>query len=283
MTSLHPPPPTPGAPAHTVLFDWNLDQFDELVRNCAEDDTVNLALRFLPATGLVLEAGCGPGHVVAYLREKGFDIEGVELNALVVEEALRRHPGLRIAVGDVATLPVPDGTYAGLLSFGVIEHFPAGPEAPLAEHRRVLRPGGVAIISVPSYNRLRRLEHGLRALLRPLRPRNFPPWRPRGRPLNIRGRDGFRFHVDPRQGPFFEYWLRPAEFEQAIRAAGFEIVASLPTHHLVGLWSLFGDRLVRNEARRFRPTAAARWLDRLLRSWPYCHNHMHTIVARRLA
>ncbi len=275
----------PAAPSpphdHTILFEWDFAEFDQLVRNCAEDDTVQLALRHLPRDGRVLEAGCGSGHVIEYLQQRGYDIEGVELNAPVVAEVRRRLPHLRIRVGDIAALDCPDGAYAGLLSFGVVEHFRAGPEAPLAEHCRVLRPGGIAVISVPSFTVLRRWKHAARNLLRPLRPRNFPPWRTAVPPVNRRGRDGFRYHVQPRQGPFFEYWMRPAEFEAQVRRAGFEIVASLPTHHYTGLWSELGESWVRNERRRFVPTPAARRLDRLLRPWPFFHNFMHTIIARK--
>jgi SAM-dependent methyltransferase len=266
---------------HSVLFDWDFSQFDQLVHNCAGDDTVQLALFYLPRSGRVLEAGCGPGHVVEYLQQRGYDIEGVELNAPVVAEVKRRYPHLRVEIGDVAALSCPDNTYSGLLSFGVVEHFRAGMKAPLAEHLRVLRPGGIAVISVPSFNILRRWKHCLRAVLRPLRPRNFPPWRQPARPVNRRGRDGFCHHVMPRQGPFFEYWLQPREFEEEVTAVGFEIVASVPTHHYTGLWSEFGDRWVRNENRNFVPSPLTVRFDQVMRHWSFFHNFMHTIIARK--
>jgi SAM-dependent methyltransferase len=269
---------------HTILFDWDFSQFDQFVRNCEEDETVQLALRHVPKDGgRVLEAGCGSGYVIEYLQQRGYDIEGVELNAPVVAEIRRRYPHLRVAVADISALPCPDHTYAGLLSFGVVEHFRGGMQPPLVEHRRVLRPGGIAVISVPSFTVLRRWKCFGRALLRPLRPRNFPPWRRVGPPVNRRGSDGFIYHVMPRQGPFFEYWLRPAEFEREVRRAGFEIVASLPTHHFTGLWSEFGESWVRNENRRFVPTARARLFHRVMRHWPFFHNFMHTIIARKPA
>jgi SAM-dependent methyltransferase len=257
--------------AHTVLFDWDLDQFATLVDNCAEDDTVRLSLAYLPRDGVILEAGCGPGHVVAYMRRQGFDIEGIELNAAVVRAARQRFPDLRIGLGDVASVNVADGHYAGLMSFGVIEHFREGPAEPLREHWRVLRPGGIAVISVPSFTVLRRLKAQRRRVARLFR-------QPRA---NRSGHDGFVYEPYPDDGQFFEYRLRPAEFEAAVRHAGFELIQSVPTHHLPGLWLELGKSWVQNSERRFTPTLMGRTADRLGRLWPHFHNHMHSIVARK--
>ena len=47
------------------------------------------------------------------------------------------------------SLPYEDSSISGYLSFGVIEHFIEGPHEALAEAFRVLRPGGIAIITTP--------------------------------------------------------------------------------------------------------------------------------------
>ena len=44
---------------------------------------------------------------------------------------------------------LPDGAYGGLLALGSIEHTAEGPRKALAEFYRLLRPGGVAVITVP--------------------------------------------------------------------------------------------------------------------------------------
>jgi len=64
--------------------------------------------------------------------------------------------------------------------------------------------------------------------------------------------------------------------------AGFEILRSQPSHHLVGLWLELGPVWVQNTDRRFTPTRLGRITDRLGRLWPYFHNHMHSIVARKI-
>lgn len=275
----------PSSATHTVLFDWDLAQFDRMVALSADDDSLQLGLSFLPRDGLILEAGSGPGHKVAYLQNLGYSVEGVELNRTVVESMHARHPALPLKVGDVSALDVPDGHYAAVTSFGVIEHFLAGPHTPLAEHFRVLRSGGVALISVPSFNALRRLKRAWLRLTAPLRPSLNPLLRrllckPPVR-LNRRGVDGFVYEVNPARGPFFEYWLTPAQFESEVRAAGFAILRSEPTHHAVGLWGELGSWAARNHDGDFQFTALGRALHALFGGRSFVHAHMHTIVARK--
>lgn len=275
----------PPAAEPSVLFDWDLAEFDRLVENSADDDSLQLVLPYLRRHGKVLEAGCGPGHVVAYLLARGFDVEGVELNAAVVAEMLRLQPTLPLRVADVSNLDRPDGFYQAVLSFGVIEHFKSGPTTVLREHHRILAPGGIAMFSVPSLTAIRRIKRAWYFASAPLRPSLNPTLRRMtGREpvrLNRRGRDGFVFEVNPIRGEFFEYHLRPHEFETLISDAGFEIIESRPTHHAVGLWCDFGDWAARNDRRRFTPTRAGRLLQRLLGLRPFWHNHMHTIIARK--
>lgn len=271
--------------SHTVVFEWNPEDFDVLLESCDRDDGVQLSLQHLPRTGRILEAGCGTGRVVRYLHDRGYDIEGVELNAAIVAQVKAAQPDLKILVGDVAQLPRPDGYYAGLVSYGTIEHFIAGVEAPLQEHYRVLAPGGIAVITVPSYNGLRRLKYFFDVCFRRLNPRmNNLVRRALGhKPMrrNRQGRDGFRYHVYPQFLGFFEYRLRPAEFEAAVRAAGFRILSSRPITHLDGLYHEFGAPLIEFRRWKFYPTHIALWLDRVFRRLPFFHNHMHAIVATK--
>ncbi len=271
--------------AESVVFDWDTAEFDALLANCGKDDTAQIALQFLPRDGVILEAGCGPGHVVRYLMDHEFRVEGIELNKTVVDKVLEIHPDLPIRVGDVSEISVPDEYYSGLVSFGVIEHFPLGLEVPLKEHFRILRPGGVAIFSVPSFNLVRRIKNAYFSARDLFNPRLNPLVRrvagKKRLQRNARGSGGFRYHVNPRIGDFFEYWLTASEFEKEILRAGFEIEKSVPTHHFVGIWYDFGNWWVVNENRAFAPKLPGRLLDKFLKRMPFAHNHMHTIVAVR--
>jgi SAM-dependent methyltransferase len=49
--------------------------------------------------GLVLDVGCGPGHIARYLHERGVEIAGVDLSPRTVEVARKRTADLPFEVG----------------------------------------------------------------------------------------------------------------------------------------------------------------------------------------
>jgi SAM-dependent methyltransferase len=98
--------------------------------------------------GPVVELGCGPGHVARHLHDRGVDVSGVDLSPRMVAEARRLHPAIPFRQGDMLALDVEPGSLAGVVSFYAIVHL--APEAlpdAFREVRRVLRPGGVALVA----------------------------------------------------------------------------------------------------------------------------------------
>jgi SAM-dependent methyltransferase len=97
--------------------------------------------------GPVVDVGCGPGHVTAYLRDLGLDAFGIDLSPEMVRLARRDHPGLRFEVGSMTDLDVPDGSVGGALAWYSTQHVPDDDLPAVAAHlHRVLRPGGVAML-----------------------------------------------------------------------------------------------------------------------------------------
>lgn len=143
--------------AATGVLDAGFDVFFELLK------------RYVPKGASVLEAGCGPGHVVACLGARGYDAIGVDYVPTVVSFAKAILPTLDVRVADVEDLPFPDGSFDCYASLGVVEHFEAGAERAIAEASRVVRRGGIAIVEVPFLNQLRQ-NH-----LRHLRPSERHP------------------------------------------------------------------------------------------------------------
>jgi len=151
--------------------------------------------RWLPKQGRILEAGCGIGQFVLALRARGYDAEGVEWAAETVEKVRSARPDLPVRVGDVRSLEVPDGHYAAYVSLGVVEHQRDGPEPILREAWRVLDRGGIALISVPWFNPLRRLKARL------------------------------GFYRGRREGlEFYQFALRKEELTRILASVGFRIV-----------------------------------------------------------
>jgi SAM-dependent methyltransferase len=120
------------------------------------DVFLRMVAALVPTGSTVLEGGCGPGHLVAALRARGYAASGIDYVEALVDAAKVALPDLDIRVGDVERLPFADGTFDCYASLGVIEHFENGPARAIAEAYRVVRPGGVAIFEVPYLNALRR-------------------------------------------------------------------------------------------------------------------------------
>lgn len=98
--------------------------------------------------GRVADIGCGPGHVTAHLAALGADVIGLDLSASMVEIARADHPGVEFAVESMTRLGLEDSSLAAaVLMYSIIHLTPADRDQAIAELRRVLRPGGIALIS----------------------------------------------------------------------------------------------------------------------------------------
>ena len=98
--------------------------------------------------GLVADLGCGPGHVARYLHDRGIATVGIDLAPRMIDVARARHPGLDFRVGDMTALALPAHNLAGAILFYSIVHFaPAELAGVFGELRRVLAPGGVALVA----------------------------------------------------------------------------------------------------------------------------------------
>lgn len=118
-----------------------LDAFDELPQAA---DLRNRSYRGLGDT--VVDVGCGAGRAVGELAALGKKAIGVDLDAAMISVARTRWPDGEFHVGDVAALPLADGSVTGYRADKVF-HVVAEPAAALAEARRVLRPGGRAVLT----------------------------------------------------------------------------------------------------------------------------------------
>ena len=97
--------------------------------------------------GPVLDVGCGPGTVTAYLAGLGVDVSGVDLSPRMIDHARRLHPGQRFAVASATELDLAPGSLGGLLGWWSLFNLPRGVlPGVLASFARALVPGGQAVI-----------------------------------------------------------------------------------------------------------------------------------------
>jgi ubiquinone/menaquinone biosynthesis C-methylase UbiE len=109
-----------------------------------------LYARELVRGGDVLDIACGEGYGSALLAQTARSVVGVDLSAMAIEHARHayRSDNLRYLAGNALAIPLEDASVDVVVSFETIEHFrDHGPF--LMEIRRVLRPGGLLVISTP--------------------------------------------------------------------------------------------------------------------------------------
>jgi len=97
-----------------------------------------------------LDAGCGEGHLLAYLYKKGITgrIVAVDFDERKLRYARKYYPYCEYKNGNIQSLPFADNTFDYVLTTEVFEHLPE-PEKALSEVRRVAKPGAQLVISVP--------------------------------------------------------------------------------------------------------------------------------------
>lgn len=105
----------------------------------------------LPEGARVLDAGCGSGRTLEELEHYG-EVYGVELDPEAAEVARSRGVG-EVEIGRLEDLPWEDARFDLITCLDVIEHTPDD-RVTLSELRRVCKPGGWLLVTVPAYQSL---------------------------------------------------------------------------------------------------------------------------------
>lgn len=115
----------------------------------------------------ILEIGCGRGFYLRTLKSvwPEIDVTGVDINSKYLEIArgfmkdlrgdlkddLKESLRVKLRVADATDLPFKNDSFDRIIASEVLEHIPDDEKA-IAEMYRVLKPGGIALVTVPNKN-----------------------------------------------------------------------------------------------------------------------------------
>src|ERR1700754_4209355 len=97
----------------------------------------------------VLEAGCGEGYGADLIANVARHVIGLDYDESAVAHVRARYPRVDMRHGNLGELPLADGEVDVVVNFQVIEHLWDQGQF-VAECARVLRPGGVLLVSTPN-------------------------------------------------------------------------------------------------------------------------------------
>lgn len=105
------------------------------------------ALQDLEQKGRLLDVGCGGGLFLGMMKQRGWDVVGLDFSAEASEVA-RKSQDVHVEVGSLEHAPFPPESFAAISMFHVMEHL-IDPGAYLDAAKRLLKPGGRLIVQVP--------------------------------------------------------------------------------------------------------------------------------------
>jgi SAM-dependent methyltransferase len=220
MLKMYHTHPETGASPNFWEDMWSDGAFEARLRFCDVDPLRPLFQRYSRRGAWMLEGGCGAGQYVSYYSALDLKVVGLDF----ARDSLRRlrdRQALKVCAGDVSALPFQSESFDLYYSGGVVEHFEGGAHEALIEARRVLRPGGVLLISVPYHSPLRRLLAWTRR----------HEWKrvTASTAAEEKASDGLRF---------FQYCYTPSEFSTMLAAAGLQVTARQGYSILWGLYDI---------------------------------------------
>jgi ubiquinone/menaquinone biosynthesis C-methylase UbiE len=107
----------------------------------------------------IADLGCGPGHVAAWLADRGVATVGIDLSPGMIAIGRREYPQVEFRQGDFLELPAADGEFAAVVAFYSIIHLdPSELSRAFDEIHRVLRPRALSLVAFHAGSEVRHLN-----------------------------------------------------------------------------------------------------------------------------
>jgi 2-polyprenyl-3-methyl-5-hydroxy-6-metoxy-1,4-benzoquinol methylase len=106
-------------------------------------------------SGKLLDIGAGAGIFLWHARDRGWQVDGVELSEYGVNFA-RQHFGIQLVNGTLQQSSYAPGSFDVVTLQDVIEHI-SNPFEMLSDVNRLLRPGGIVSLATPNFSSLGRV------------------------------------------------------------------------------------------------------------------------------
>jgi len=134
-----------------ILNNYFMSKRKSIVLQCIDTFSDGRSLR-------VLDAGCGAGVHILELCRRGHKVAGLDISLNMLREACQATGELSgkpigLLKGDIERLPFKDGFFDAVLSVGVLQYL-QGDDKCLGEFGRVVRKGGIVVVTMPNLLRL---------------------------------------------------------------------------------------------------------------------------------
>ena len=120
------------------------------------------ALRFMMlgdiAPGRLLDVGCGGGRFLRRMQKRGWQVVGTDFDEQATRKVSDRY-GIETHVGDLPQCALPAASFDAITLSQAIEHL-YDPQATLRECLRLLKPGGLLVLTTPNATSIGATEFG---------------------------------------------------------------------------------------------------------------------------
>ncbi len=243
---------------------WQTQKIKDFFSQTDQSPLLPIFLKHLPQKGKILEAGCGPGHWVFTLTQKGFNIIGIDNARKTIKTTKKAYPKLNLKAADLLTSPFKKESFNAIICLGVLEHFESQKKLnqTLEEIKKLLKNEGLFFCSVPYYNPVRIIKNSL--------------------------------GLYPKKGYFYQYAFSNHEFSKKLKNQNFKIIKVIPLDSYIGikqeLFPKLTSKLYKSLRPRSKKTKTKLWknhlfffIKKILQTYPsrLIFSHMLLFIAKK--